>query len=453
MRYVNRPNCLPARNLGDSSSIKSDEVIAKYQQRVERIYAKVRNASIEYMHENQRTYDAKQAQKDFYGSKGKVGEIFSLDIFKGLACTIPDTIQYKEVVGTKTVVVTKNCHELYLERLALLDIIKKSQQQEKRRCSWGEVQTIKRFTRNAKQKILEAGAVIDKHVGSTNAYEVTLTIPGSGFDVYDVVSRYSGYMVNRMTQIIRRAEAKGVEVYWFFVWEHQKRGALHMHWCLAVKGNRKIANLLGLEIRSKWFELLEELSVKTGIDLFKKRGFSGTWRHSPEKWQARVTRVRKSVAAYFSKYCSKNVGTSGYNQARRQSKARLSDWHPPKIYKHGVISLCPSRYWGSASRVKRLCAYYRVTISFAVANSGEGDFIYKAIREWLSKICGELKEVSRNFEKADPKTDFIYASGWEKKIWFDKEYLDDILRLYRRIFSYKLRKIDAIGAIADLLSC
>lgn len=451
IRYVFRPNCLKGKEAGDLSRQKDAHQIAKCKVTVEGINKVIKNARIEYSHENIRIHEVEQAQilsEPMYANI-KTDVIIEKNYY--LACKVPQ--EYALVVENAGMLIeSKTTHiELLKEWNALLDIIKKSQQGKKYERPWGKPQPLRRFTLNAKQKILECGAVVDKYVGNTNSYELTLTIPGSGFSVYRAVSAWSGYIVNRLTQIIRRAEAKGVPVHWFFVWEHQKRGALHMHWCIGVVDNPKAANLLALEIRAKWFALLEELSVKMSMDLFKKRGFSGTWRHSPEKWQYSISRIRKSVAAYFSKYLGKTYDTSRDNLRRRKAKAKQRKWDSDLVYRAGASTLCPSRYWGCGYRVKRLCADYRVTVPFVVFSREEGTFVAEAIRGWINDLSSSCKEVSRSFEKACPKSGFIFASGWESKIWFDAQSLDAVLMMFKRLKAFEQRKTDAIGAIAAMM--
>ena len=450
IRYVNRPDCLPPRNLGDLSRERDAEYIANLYQKVEDIDKVLSNSQVEETYINKRTYiqETIKTISDFIGANRE--DIHYEERSKYTKLVLPDKIKYFDIDGEFPLEVEVTTKELISRRRAHLDIIKKSQQRVKRERSWGKLQTDKTLTRNARQKILEAGAVIDKHVGTSNSFELTLTLPGSGWDAYDVISRWSGYIVNRLTQIIRRAEQKGVEVHWFFVWEHQKRGALHMHWCVAVESDWRVANLLCLELRAKWFELLEELSVKTGIDLFKKRGFSGTWRHSPEVWQYNIARVRKSVAAYFSKYCGKHGDIDRLNTRRREHQKRIAEKYPNSPDSARVYSLSPTRYWGCALRTKRLCAQYRVTIRFDIFSPREGDLVYKIIRGWLADLSDGLTEVSRGFKKVAPDTGFIYCSGWERKIWFDSAVMDGVLRLFKRIRACKERKIDVIGALLDL---
>lgn len=450
VRYIDRPNCYAPKNQGDLSGQVESTRIAYMQRETERIYAKIRGASTEYVHDNSGNFDVCADKKLHYSGAGKIGEIFSMSRYKGNACTIPDIVRYKRIVEGRVELVEQTPHELDLRRKATLDIIKKSQQRPRKPRPWGLPQTVKKFTRNAKQKILEAGAVVDRHTTPDSRFMITLTVPGSGIDVYDAVARYSGYMVNRLTQIIRRWEAKGVRVYWFFVWEHQKRGALHMHWCLTVDNSPAMSRILCKQIRAKWFDLLEELSVKTGIDLFRKRGLSGTWRHTPEVWQADIQLIEKSVAAYFSKYLSKNCETSKYNRDRRDRQETLRKKYPDRVEYARVISLCPSRYWGCGSRVKQLCKRYRVDVCFAVASRQEGDYVASFISKWLAEISDKLTEVRRSFKKVAPDTGYEYCKGWESKTWFDPDVMPEVLRLFRRLRKNQARKVDAIGALLDL---
>ena len=449
-RYVNRPNCLPVKEQGDLSAQKERELLGKLRQRVEDLNSILLHGCKEYEHTNYLSFGLHgcnhvRSQLSIFPTRADDEQIVPV---RFPACRLSGQIEYFCTDALK--VVRTTYRDIVEERDIVLDIIKKSQQHKKYERSWGKVQKDKTFTLNAKQKILESGAVVDRHCGTKNSFEVTLTVPGSGWDVYDVVSRYSGYMVNRLTQIIRRAEKKGCKLHWFFVWEHQQRGALHMHWCIACEDSWAVANLIGLELRSKWWVLLEELSEKTLIDLFKKRGFSGTWRHCPEIWQSRVTRVRKSVAAYFSKYCSKNAESFRTIERRRAHEERKSNLNPDLADSARVYSLSPTRYWGSSRRTKRLCAEYRVRISFDVASPREGDFIRKAIHEWLINLCPALKEVSRGFKKVASDTGFIYCSGWEYKAWFKADVMLLVRSLFHVIKDNVKRKTDAIGAICDL---
>lgn len=450
IRYYDRPNCLKSKSTGDLSAQKDIHALGRIQQKLEDIDKVLSHGCKEYEHENKfDLYD----NRNLFG-RDRVPALpggASSNTVVSTPARATDTsgiIEYFNPESSR--IVQTNYKELTERKRSYLDIIKKSQHTTKKERCWGKVQTVKKFTRNAKQKILEAGAVVDKHTKKGSQYELTLTIPGSGVDVYDVVARYSGYLVNRITQIIRRLEAKGHHVFWFFVWEHQKRGALHMHWCICVNSSPSESESLCRKIRAKWFDLLEELSVKTAIDLFKKKGFMGTWRYSPSMWQSNIAVVRKSVAAYFSKYMSKTYETSRFNRSRRERQEALRKKYPNRVEYARVISLCPSRYWGCGSRVKHLCRRYRVNVPFSISSEEESRFVADAVSEWLGEISDKLTKVSRTFKKVATDTGFIYCRGWEIKIWFKASVMDDVLRMFERMRACEQRKVDGIGAVLSL---
>lgn len=449
VRYVRTHTSNKPRVLTDKTEQKDIAYIGRIKQEIEQIDRAIKFASMRNWYDDHLS-SVTQIQEHFEFNHdcyiGKNPKYIGTGIEQSHP---PQILEYGRCENGVLQTVKESRGEVLARRRALLDILKKSQQTKKKHLGYGSVQRLKRFSASAKQRILEAGSVVDKHTKRESQREVTVTIPGSGWDVYDVVSRYSGYIVNRMTQIVRRLEAEGYKLYWFFVWEHQKRGALHQHWCIASDEPPEFVQNVGRLLVAKWYQLLEELSVKTGIDLFKKKGSFGTWRYSPKKWQCRVNPIRKSVAAYFSKYCSKNDDTSRYNARRRKNSDRLKGTALESSGKRPVYSFCPSRYWGSNSRVKRLCADYRVTISFDVASKREGDFIAKAIYNWVDSISPEHEKVSRTFKAVQAETGFVYAEGYEYRCWVQADRLEVLIALFRALHLHQVRRTDAVAAICD----
>lgn len=449
-RYTNRPNCLKAKEARDLTAQKRIEHLGKIQSKIEDIYAILSHGCKEYEHTNYiyiNTQHYKNAESCITESLEGVSSAI-VEQVELKACYLFAPIAYYDVEDDK--VIQTDYHKLGAQLKSLLDIIKKSQHPKPRHCSWGKQQTLKRFTSNAKQKILEAGAVVDRDVGKECSFEVTLTIPGSGLSVYEQVANWSGYIVNRQTQVIRRYEKQGIKVYWFFVWEHQKRGALHQHWCVSVPGSAELAKVISHKIKDKWYELLEELSVKTGIDLFAKKGSFGTWRNTPAVWQWRVNAIRKSVAAYFSKYASKNVNTSQYNETRRKTWNSINSRESKSSNQPRLVALCPSRYWGSGYRVKKRCRELRLEFSVAVSSQREGYQFVNFVRKWLAETTAILSEVSRRFKATAIETDFIYCQGWEQRLWISSDDYDKAYSLLKRLKQYPSRKTDCMNAIASL---
>lgn len=450
IRYVSRPNCLKGKSGRDSSVDVENAHINACVQKVEWIDKILAHGCKEYEHENPGCMDA-----DGDNQTGTLFPVFSdsrtvkrtIPTY-GRSCSLAGVIEYYDSDAGR--VVRSSYDELSRQKVYLLDIIKKSQHTPKKHCNWGKPQKKKKFTVGAKQRIYEAGAICERDVPLEDSFVLTTTIPGSGHQVYRVVSEWSGWIINRQTQLIRRLEKKGYSVYWFFVWEHQKRGALHQHWYIGIPGYPDLAAWLCARIRRMWFDLLKELSEKTRIDLFQKRGSFGTWLNSPNKWQSDISPVRKSVAGYFSKYCSKNTETSKYNAKRQKAKDRYKSREDGKANQSGVISLCPSRYWGSCSRIKRCAAKLRVSCAFNVANESEGRFILENIRKWLVEHYCVVCEVWRDFKKVAPDTSFVYAKGWEARIWIEKGLIEELVRDMERLRAHPDRRIDAIAAILSL---
>jgi hypothetical protein len=453
VRYVSRPNSLCPRVGGDSSLEHSRDFLSKTLQDCEDFNNLLANVAGERIHINRISHQSNSlsplALASQYGCTPKpvIEEVF------GKVCDLPGVFKYCNNSTSQPIVVETNYQEVASRKTALLDIIKKSQQVKKYERPWGKVQTPKSFTRNAKQKILEAGAVVDKYVGKQGSYELTLTIPGSGTVVYDVVARWSGYIVNRMLQVIRRLTAKGVDIHWFFVWEHQKRGALHQHWCIAIKDQPMMADYVCRMLKAKWFELLIELSEKSGVDLFRRKGFTGSWRERPDVWQFSINPVRKSVAAYFSKYMSKNLETSKYNKARKAARDKRCGTPEARAEGAMVLSLCPSRYWGCSASIRKMTKANSVTSKFEVSGRREADVLVSILENIAVNPDDVVCRVERQFVKADDKTGFIYAKGYEHKFWVKPEVFDRVLMVFKRIHANKERKTDAIGALLLLHGC
>jgi len=449
VRYTRTHTSNKGRILSDNAETKNDECLANLIARAEDLGQLIRKSCYEYKHTNF-VYPVVDGRG--YARTGVSVLPSRTSLYRGgdvglPACSLVENIEYFDPDSVQ--VVTSTYSALAKQRSALLDIIKKSQQRPRKHASYGRVQSVKRFTAAAKQRILEAGAVVDKHTKRENQRELTVTLPGSGWRVYDVVSRWSGWIVNRMTQVVRRLEKEGYNLYWFFVWEHQKRGALHQHWCIASDESPEFTHNVARLLLRKWFDLLIELSEKTGIDLFQKKGSFGTWRYSRDKWQYNIAPIKKGVARYFSKYCSKNSDTSQYNQRRRNSSTKFKGDAFDSSGRVSVYSLCPSRYWGCNSRIKRLCAHYRVTISLDVASKRESDFLAETISKWLHKLSPELQKVSRTFKATQTETGFVYADGYEYRAWVSEASFKTILALFRALRLHQIRKTDAVQAICD----
>ncbi len=225
-----------------------------------------------------------------------------------------------------------------------------------------------------------------------NVCEVTCTIPGSTRESFRTVSQYSGWIMNRLTQIVRRSKHDPA---WFYVWELQKRGALHLHFAIGCS-NLPDALELAQKIEFKWFELLLELQDKMNVDVFRKNA-KWSWRNAPEKWQSHVLPVYKSCAAYFSKYVGKQS-----NVVTRNNKA-----------------FCPARWWGSSSSIKRGVNDARVKISIEVSLPNVEEAI-AFLRDVFSSFK-PIKSYRYEFDLGKSKSGQELGGGWREISYYDDE--------------------------------
>lgn len=181
------------------------------------------------------------------------------------------------------------------------------------------------FGANARHTLLEAGSVAERWGGNVqNSVIVTLTLPGSTTDAYDCLASWSGYACDRLFRILRKAKS-GIR--WFYVWELQKRGALHMHLCITAQSPDTSLHF-GKAVISKWEDVLRDIGLRSGVDLFlHSKGDRCTIRGF---WQNNIQQCKRSVAAYFAKYASKEA-----RSAKKGFSGGLKDF-----------AFYPSRWWG-----------------------------------------------------------------------------------------------------------
>ena len=322
----------------------------------------------------------------------------------------PQLVSFVNPNNGESEVVKASYWEVIERRLRALDLLKKSQYAPKKERPWGKKQTPKVFRYQAGEKIKEGGAVIDRFVGAKNAHMITLTLPGSTFESMEALSRWSGWIVNRLIQVIRNLKKEYKQVYWFFVWEHQKRGALHLHFCLGWKVWWLKRENLAHKLKDKFYGLLEEIGTREGIDMFARKGGDKSWRFQPEKWQWDIQRVKKSVSAYFAKYCQKNADNQSNNGDKQTTQRRGNDFFE-ESENSSKTGLYPSRYWGSSRTIKDWCKFLckQHKISFDCDNKA-ANYI-GSIREKIGGIFNFKGVYVNDFQLEDEKSKRVIVSG------------------------------------------
>ena len=192
---------------------------------------------------------------------------------------------------------------------------------------------IKRFGNIQAQRIHECGASLEMLTQDPRFCHVTtLTLPANYHEAFECIAAHSGAIINSLFQPLR--DKYPDTNHWFFVWEYQRRGALHAH-IAHYHPDECEGMLIGNILIEQWHNILCEISENSGIDLFLSAQKD---RCTIRQFHQHHTQpMRKSVAGYFSKYASK----AGQKEENDYIK-KFSQMYPP------------SRFWGCSKQVKAI---------------------------------------------------------------------------------------------------
>jgi hypothetical protein len=260
----------------------------------------------------------------------------------------------------------------------------------------------KKFSNIAGQRIREAGAAIDILCDGnpSQARVVTLTLPANHKQAFAALAAYSGYAINRLFQPIRRHFPEIAA--WFFVWEHQRRGALHLHICIHCKDSEQ-SEKAGQTLLEQWHKVLCDISEQSGVCMFtNKTGKSCTIRSNHQN----VNQVmEKSCGAYFSKYAGKcaNIEENSYVH-------KFAKMYPP------------TRFWGSSKVVKDIIKEnsFSFKLDSIPSDSKEKfDSLVELILEREVILFKEYEwkvETRKKFERIQKPFCYRYQNGKESKM-------------------------------------
>lgn len=159
------------------------------------------------------------------------------------------------------------------------------------------------FGRNAIHRILCAGGALDKlDGGAARQVFCTGTLPGSTKSAKVTIANYSALIVHRLKAWVNRIVPAKMD---FYVWELQKRGALHLHYVVRTECQEQVTKLIE-GFKKHWIKILEDVSRISGVDMFA-RAWGGSWKGHYETIQADAQQVTKSVGAYLSCYLKKGA--------------------------------------------------------------------------------------------------------------------------------------------------
>ena len=154
----------------------------------------------------------------------------------------------------------------------------------------------KALSRYGKRQILRAGSCFSKD-GDSERLLLTGTLPGSSYKAFRALSVFSTYATKTLSNWITRRSPGAA---WMYVWEFQKRGALHVHFVVELP--IAAAKYVKEHFKDQWNRILRSICKLSGADLFAK---TEKYSHSESKTQADVTVCDREPSRYISKYISK----------------------------------------------------------------------------------------------------------------------------------------------------
>lgn len=305
-----------------------------------------------------------------------------------------------------------------------LDIIKKSQRSKPAPSM--RLNRPKSFTKFSGQRIRESGAAMAIAAKGENARcrEVTLTLPANHQDAFIALAAYSAYAINRLLQPTRRDWGKSA--LWFFVWEYQKRGALHLHFALFhedIEECEKMAN----RMIEQWHKVLCDIGEMANTCMFSRRNKrSCTIR---EKHQNHTAPMQKEISRYFSKYAGKQESkNSWYCQKYPVSRFWGSSYSIKKIIKEHSFE-CEWDYFGNQEQADRMMEKIveSVILRLNIVSASSYDFAI-----WIK---GKVRKniVKNNIVHFQRDIDKCVCSGNRATFYFESGQIEECLKLVMEV--------------------
>ena len=274
--------------------------------------------------------------------------------------------------------------------------------------------TNKRFGNVQAQAIHECGAALEMLANEPRFCHVTtLTLPANHQEAFECLAARSGSIINSLFQPIR--DRYPDMKYWFFVWEYQKRGALHAH-IAHYHPDECEGMLIGNIIIEQWHKILCQISKETGIWMLSAKHQDDY--EVKDFYQYHTQPMYKSVAGYFSKYASKASNKKENNYVKK-----FSEMYPP------------SRFWGCSSEIKRIrkehhfnnCRDYTENKTFMY-------FLFVRLHKMIS-ACEITLQNSYSF-KIDLTQNLCVAEGFRNTFYLSPSDYQKVLIQIRKDFDF-----------------
>ena len=294
---------------------------------------------------------------------------------------------------------------------------------------WGLIGRKEKMQPRQAKNLRERVAGIEYEYGKENCRFLTATLPSCDPKAFRALAQWSSWLVDRLNEWL--VDLLGKEHARVFVWEYQKRGALHLH---GVVAGRSSLHLLESRFKEKWIDLLMQIGLRSNANMFLGRR-GQNWLKVQRKIRVRVEKVTKSCASYLAKYLSKSS---------HQNEKALHRCNKKGLF-YCIASWCS---WNrNATQIAkkyttRLVLGYCNQDILEVVNNGfkemlkpyiaEGSRIIEYSATYTSGVCAIIPP--ENWDKVDSMleelSEFTVSSKWSRKLLTDFEVAD----IYTRQF-------------------
>ena len=270
----------------------------------------------------------------------------------------------------------------------------------------------KNFGAKQGHKIRESGAALDILCNGqqSKARVVTLTLPADTCEAKKAIAAYYGYAINRIFQPVRDDYPECNN--WFFVWEYQRRGALHLHIAIYHDDNQT-SKQIGDRLIETWHDVLVDIGVKADCCMFtSKKKDRCTIRSLHQNVNQEM---KKSCGGYFSKYASK--GENG------KERIKMERWS--KLYS-------PSRFWGSSQSIKNIVKENSFSFNLEMLNGSESMELYEFCLSFLTdRTLLDYGEYDFKKEIENDGCKKTIAEGFRQNFYIPSGDYQELLSLFR----------------------
>lgn len=185
-----------------------------------------------------------------------------------------------------------------------LDITSKVRTASPDRSGFGSISMPTRFGNNARRTLSRAAGVFDADkIPPHESVFLTGTIPGGTKAAFDAMALWSSYAVDLTKSHLSKLGVRSA--YCMYVWEFQRRGALHLHYMVHVRDDVTRQKVLD-NWKKVWCNVIDAVGKKACVDMWE-RARGGTWASDKSVLQADAQEVKKSVGSYLAKYLGKQA--------------------------------------------------------------------------------------------------------------------------------------------------